>query len=83
MSEIKALQNFLDASHSVFHAVDYLARQLEEAGYTRLSEGKGWELVPGGKYYVVRGGAAVLAFRIPVCEPAGFMVIGSPFSLEP
>ena len=74
MDSISSLRHFLDASHSVFHAVDYLARQLEEAGYTRLSEGKGWELVPGGKYYVVRGGAAVLAFRIPQGDIRGFMM---------
>ena len=74
MDSISSLRHFLDASHSVFHAVDDLARQLEEAGYTRLSEGKGWELVPGGKYYVVRGGAAVLAFRIPQGDIRGFMM---------
>ena len=74
MDSISSLRHFLDASHSVFHAVDYLACQLEEAGYTRLSEGKGWELVPGGKYYVVRGGAAVLAFRIPQGDIRGFMM---------
>ena len=74
MDSISSLRHFLDASHSVFHAVDYLARELEEAGYTRLSEGKGWELVPGGKYYVVRGGAAVLAFRIPQGDIRGFMM---------
>ena len=74
MDSISSLRHFLDASHSVFHAVDYLARELEEAGYTRLSEGKGGELVPGGKYYVVRGGAAVLAFRIPQGDIRGFMM---------
>ena len=74
MDSISSLRHFLDASHSVFHAVDYLARELEEAGYTRLSEGKGWELVPGGKYYVVRGCAAVLAFRIPQGDIRGFMM---------
>lgn len=74
MDSISSLRHFLDVSHSVFHAVDYLARELEEAGYTRLSEGKGWELVPGGKYYVVRGGAAVLAFRIPQGDIRGFMM---------
>ena len=77
MDSITSLRSFLDASHSVFHAVDYLSRQLDEAGYTRLSEGNSWNLTPGGKYYVVRGGAAVLAFRIPQGQIRGFMMSAS------
>ena len=74
MSEIKALQNFLDNSHSSYHAVANLANMLTEAGYTRLSEKEEWDLVPGGKYFLVRGGTAVMAFRIPEGEVTGFMM---------
>ena len=77
MSEIKALQNFLDASHSSYHAAANLAAMLTEAGYTRLSEKESWELIPGGKYFLVRGGTAVIAFRIPEGEPTGFMMSAS------
>ena len=56
MSEIKALQNFLDNSHSSYHAAANLAAMLTEAGYTRLSEKEEWDLVPGGKYFLVRCG---------------------------
>ena len=77
MSEIKALQNFLDNSHSSYHAAANLAAQLAEAGYTRLSEKEEWDLVPGGKYFLVRGGTAVMAFRIPEGEPTGFMMSAS------
>ena len=73
----KALMAFLDASHSVYHAAAYLANTLENAGYTQLSEGQKWELTPGGKYYLVRGGTAVLAFRIPQEKPVGFMMTAS------
>ena len=72
-----ALKAFLDASHSVYHAAAYLAKILEDAGYTRLLEKDGWDLVPGGKYYLTRGGTAVLAFRIPAEEPTGFMMSAS------
>ncbi len=75
--QIQALTAFLDASHSVYHAADYLAKTLEEAGYTRLSEAKKWVLVPGGKYYLIRGGTAVVAFRIPESRPQGFMMSAS------
>ena len=73
----QALIHFLDASHSVYHAAEYLADTLEKAGYTRLSEGAAWELMPGGKYYLVRGGTAVIAFRIPEGSPKGFLMSAS------
>ena len=77
MSEIKALQNFLDNSHSSYHAAANLAADLLAAGYTRLSEKEEWDLVPGGKYFLVRGGTAVMAFRIPEGEVTGFMMSAS------
>ena len=75
--QIQALCDFLNASHSVYHAAAYLAKELENAGYTRLSEADSWNLVPGGKYYLVRGGAAVMAFRIPEGNPKGFLMSAS------
>ena len=75
--QIKALCAFLDASHSVYHAAAYLSRELENAGYTRLHEADSWTLVPGGKYYLVRGGTAVMAFRIPAGTPKGFLMSAS------
>ena len=73
----KALMAFLDASHSVYHATAHLAKTLEDAGYTRIYEGEKWALQPGGKYYLTRGGTAVLAFRIPQNTPTGFMMSAS------
>ncbi len=74
---ICALKDFLDASVSVYHAQAYLAGQMEQAGYTRLSEAADWQLVPGGKYYLTRGGTALLAFRIPQDSPRGFLMSAS------
>ena len=71
------LLNFLYASPSVYHAAENIAKELKNAGYTRLSEAEKWELVPGGKYYLTRGGSAVLAFRIPEEKPAGFLMSAS------
>ena len=76
-NRIKDLMNYLDASRSVFHAVEGLKNILENAGYTRLQEGGKWALIPGGKYYMTRGGAAIMAFRIPEGKPAGFMMSAS------
>lgn len=73
----QALMAFLDSAHSAYHAVDGLTRQLEQAGYCRLSERDVWQLVPGGKYYLTRGGNAVIAFRIPEGGAEGFMMSAS------
>ena len=72
-----ALQSFLDNSPSVYHAVANLAAELDKQGYTRLSESAAWTLEKGGKYYLTRGGSALLAFRIPQAEPAGFLLSAS------
>ena len=74
---IAALKDFLDASRSVYHAQDYLVRVLKDAGYTQLREQEDWELISGGKYFVTRGGTAVVALRIPQGTPAGFMMTAS------
>ena len=73
----KALMSFLDASHSVYHAAAYLSKELENAGYTRLLENESWSIVPGGKYYLTRGGAAAIAFRVPEGTVKSFMMSAS------
>ena len=73
----KALMNYLDKAHSVFHAVAGLVDQLNEQGYEALQERDEWNLIPGGKYYLTRGGSAVMAFRIPAAAPRGFLMSAS------
>ena len=74
---ITALCDFLDASHSLYHAQAYLMEVLQQAGYTRLYEQENWDLVPGGKYCLIRGGTAVMAFRVPEGQPKGFLLSAS------
>ena len=76
-NRINALRAFLDASHSMYHVQNYLAETLKAEGYTRLMESEAWNLVPGGKYYISRGGTAVIAFRVPKSAPKGFMMTAS------
>ena len=76
-NRIKGLCDFLDAAHSVYHAAAYIGNTLEAAGYSRLYEQDAWELIPGGKYYVIRGGTALMAFRVPATEPKGFLMSAS------
>ena len=75
--KISALKNYLDTAHSVYHAVEALTEELEKQGYTKLYEQKDWALIPGGKYYLTRGGAAVMAFRVPNGNPNGFLMSAS------
>ena len=67
------LLDFIERSPSVFHVIGNLGAALRGAGYTPLSERDRWQLSPGGKYYVVRGGSSLIAFRIPAAKRwAGF-----------
>ena len=73
----KALMDYLDKAHSVFHAVAGLVDELKSAGYTALHERDEWHLVPGGKYYLTCGGSAVMAFRVPQAPAEGFLMSAS------
>ena len=76
-NRITAMMEYLDASVSVFHAVANLEKELVSAGYNRLLENEKWEIIPGGKYYLTRGGSAIAAFRVPEETPVGFMMSAS------
>ena len=68
---------YLDQAHSVYHAQKGIADRLEQQGYIRLPEQNAWQLKAGGKYYVTRGGTALVAFRIPEGTPRGFLMSAS------
>jgi len=73
------LIDFIDASPSPWHAVASAEALLQANGHTRLSEGERWELKEGGRYYVVRGGASLIAFVMgskPIVE-SGFRIVGT------
>ena len=74
---VRNLMQYLDMAHSSYHAVEGLKNMLEEEGYCPLSESRAWDLMAGGKYYVTRGGSSLVAFRVPVAEPVGFMMTAS------
>ena len=74
---IESLRAFLDAAHSVYHANAIVRTLLEENGYLPLPEQEEWNIQPGGKYYVSRGGAALVAFRVPETRPTGFVMSAS------
>ena len=56
------LIDFIDASPTPWHAVASVEVHLLAHGFKRLEEESRWQLDPCGRYYVVRGGASVIAF---------------------
>ena len=73
----KKLLAFIEKSPTAFHAVDTVAGELRNAGYTELRETDAFLLAPGGKYFVIRGGSSIIAFRVPTAAPRGFMMCAS------
>ena len=71
------LFSFIQASPSPFHAVANMKRELDAHGYAQLLEGEEWRLEEEGKYYVIRNGSALIAFRIPKRDFSGFQIMAS------
>lgn len=63
MPAADGLISYLNASPSPYHAVAETARQLAAAGFRELSEGARWQLEPGKRYFVVRGGKTIIAWH--------------------
>ena len=74
---VKQLFDFITSSPSPFHAVWNMKQRLGLEGYQQLLESQNWELKAGGKYYVIRNGSSILAFRIPKTEFRGFQIMAS------
>ena len=74
----KDLKKFLDESPVGLYAAANIRGMLLENGYTECREGLEWKFVPGGRYFVMRNGSAVIAFQIPKEESwAGFQIAAS------
>lgn len=69
------LFSFIESSPTAFHAVETMQQMLDAEGYQQLLESRAWELQAGGKYYVMRNGTSLLAFRIPKKDFTGFQVM--------
>jgi aminopeptidase I len=67
----KPFTDYMTANPTIFHAVDAVAKDLEENGYEKLSERDSWDLERGGKYYVERNGSSLIAFSVGEGYEAG------------
>ncbi len=73
---LNSMLHFIKKSPDCFHAVESLRQMLLEAGYTQLPEGA-WTLERGGRYFTIRNGSSLIAFRVPVLNPTGFLMTAS------
>ncbi len=72
------LLRFIEASPSPYHAVAEVVARLSAGGFRAFDERESWELSPGTRGYVIRGGS-VVAFVIgtrPAAD-AGFRLVGA------
>lgn len=74
MQTVQNFLSFLQKSPSAYHAVEALAARLTAEGYACLSEAEPWTLAAGGKYFTVRGGTSLVAFRVPAGAPTSFVM---------
>ena len=76
---VQDLLEYIDASPTPFHAVARTAARLEAQGYRLLDEAEPWNVAPGDKVYLTRGGGSLAAFQIgqAPARDAGFHLIGA------
>ena len=70
------LMQFLQTSYTAYQAVDNARALLNSKGFSELSEADAWNLKDGGKYFVVRGGSAIVAFCAGDAKK-GFKIVAS------
>ena len=69
------LLRFIQTSPTAFQAIDSMRAELAEAGFAELKENEKWSLQPG-RFFVIRGGSALIAFEIPE-KYHGFRIMAS------
>lgn len=76
MKHVNGLFDFIKNSPTAYHTVDTVKKMLDREGYQELYECDRWKLTVDGKYYVIRNGTSIIAFRT-VKDARGFMIVAS------
>ena len=63
--------HFISENPTIFHAVNFVSKRLEDHGFKKLSEREQWTIEKGGKYYLERNGSSVIAFTVGKNYKAG------------
>ena len=77
MNHAPNLLAFIRTAPTAYHAVARLAEELQNDGYTVLSEKERWTLIPGGKYYIIRNTSSIIAFALPGGTPTGYSIVAA------
>ncbi len=70
---MKNFFEFIQASPTAYHAAKNIKERLLSEGFTELSFGEDWQLREGQGYFVIRGGTALAAFKVPT-DAESFMI---------
>lgn len=73
----EAMLQFIEESPTTFHAAANVEALLLENGFEKLENLAEGALVPGGSYYTMQNGSAVLAVKIPENPAKGFRIAAS------
>jgi len=71
---LENLKEFLAKSYTAFHAVENAKAILQENGFLPLKETEDWEIEENGKYYLERGGCALIAFTVGNLDTFSFKI---------
>ena len=77
MSSVQDFLSFVKSAPTAFHASSAAAKALEAAGFSQVYEERPFSPNPGGKYYFLRGGSAVIAFVLPENGFWHFQIVAS------
>lgn len=75
----QTLINHISSSPTPYHAVATVKARLDQAGFVELSESAPWSMQVGGKYYICRREASIIAFIYgnSSLETQGLRIIGA------
>ncbi|MDS0526969.1 M18 family aminopeptidase [Clostridium sp. SHJSY1] len=73
------LLDFIEESPTAYHGAHSVKKILDKAGFKEIKENEKWNLVKGGKYYVMKNQSAIISFEIGQgeLEEDGFRLIGA------
>ena len=74
---MNSLIDFLQNSPTAYHACANVQELLLARGFTPLYETEDWDIQAGGKYFVVRGGSAVIAFTVGALDDFSYKIVAS------
>lgn len=75
--EAEGLLQFIKESPSTYHVIANIKDRLQKAGFEELKEKDAWNVSYGKRYFVIRNGSSVIAFKMPKADAKGFHIIAS------